>query len=199
MTATGFKSLFMTTLTDPAEAGRQVIALGLPAQALWMALSLIAVLVSLIFSGLMQAAPVPEDEVGNVLRTSPAYGAPLIFALLQWGRAVLSVFVLYWVGRVFGGRGRLVDVLAVLTWLQAVSFALVAGLFLLGMVVPMLSTIILLVMVVWWIWAAVSLLDVAHGFGSKIKAAGVLIAAILGITIGLWMFLSIVSAVFMGV
>jgi hypothetical protein len=199
MTAAGFKSLFTTTLTDPAEAGRQVIALGLPAQALWMALSLISVVSSLIFAGIMQAAPMPPDEMGAILRNSPAYSAPLVFALLQWGRAVVSVFVLYWVGRALGGQGRLGEVLAVLTWLQAVTFVLIAGLFVLGVVLPMLSTIMMLVMAVWWIWATISLLDVAHGFDSKIKAAGVLIVSILGITVGLWVFVGAVTAVFMGV
>lgn len=199
MTLSMLKSLFLLTLKAPKAAGAQFISLQLPVQGLWLALSLVSVVTSLIFAALMQVAAVGEDQFSELMRQSPAHSAPLILALLQWGRAVLSVFVLCWVGRMMGGTGHLRDVLAVMTWLQAVTFVLMSGIVVLGMALPMLSSLMVLVMVVWWVWAVVSLLDVAHEFENMFKAAGVLIVSLLGVTVGLSIFFGLVSALFMGV
>jgi hypothetical protein len=193
-----WKALFFLTLKTPKEAARHILALGLPSQALWMALSLVSVVTSMIFSGLLQAAPMPADEMGELIRGTPAYDAPLVFALLQWARAVVSVFVLYWVGTVFGGQGRLVDVLAIMAWLQAVTFGLMLGIVVLGALMPFVSSLLVLTMAVWWFWAVISALDVVHGFDNMVKAAAVLIASVIGATIGLSIFLGVVASVFVG-
>ena len=193
------KPLFMLTVKAPREAAGRVLALDLPVQGLWLALSLVSVVTSLAFAALMQAVPVSDDELGEVMRASPAYSAPLILALLQWGRAILSVFVLYWVGRILGGTGQLRDVLAVVAWLQAVTFGLMVGAVLVGVILPFVSSILILALVVWWIWAMVSVLDVAHRFDSGLKATGVLILSLLGVTLGFSIFIGTISGLFMGV
>lgn len=193
-----WKALFVLTVKAPRDGAQQVLALGLPAQALWIALSLVSVVTSMIFAGLLQLAPMPQDEMGDLVRTMPAYDAPLIFALLQWARAVVTVFVLFWVGRTFGGTGRLVDILAIIAWLQAVTFCLMLGIVVLGALLPFVSSILVLVMAVWWVWAVVSALDVAHGFDSMIKAAAVMIVSVIGATIGLSIFIGVVASLFVG-
>jgi len=198
MMVADWKALFVLTLKAPRDGAQQVLSLNVPAQALWMALSLVSIVTSMIFAGLLQLAPMPQDEMGDLVRTMPAYDAPLIFALLQWARAVVTVFVLFWVGRVFGGTGQLGDVLAIVTWLQAVTFALMLGIVVLGALVPFVSSLLILVMVVWWVWAVVSSLDVAHGFESMVKAAAVLIVSVVGVTIGLSIFIGVVASVFVG-
>lgn len=198
MALADWKALFVLTLKAPRDGAQQLLSLGLPAQALWIALSLVSVVTSMIFAGLLQLAPMPQDEMGELVRTMPAYDAPLIFALLQWARAVVTVFVLFWVGRTFGGTGRLVDILAIITWLQAVTFCLMLGIVVLGALLPFVSSILILVMAVWWVWAVVSSLDVAHGFDSMIKAAAVLIVSVIGATIGLSIFIGVMASVFVG-
>ncbi len=198
MVLADWKALFVLTLKAPRDGAQQLLSLGLPAQALWIALSLVSVVTSMIFAGLLQLAPMPQDEMGELVRTMPAYDAPLIFALLQWARAVVTVFVLFWVGRTFGGTGRLVDILAIITWLQAVTFCLMLGIVVLGALLPFVSSILILVMAVWWVWAVVSSLDVAHGFDSVIKAAAVLIVSVIGATIGLSIFIGVMASVFVG-
>jgi len=198
MVLADWKALFVLTLKAPRDGAQQLLSLGLPAQALWIALSLVSVVTSMIFAGLLQLAPMPQDEMGELVRTMPAYDAPLIFALLQWARAVVTVFVLFWVGRTFGGTGRLVDILAIITWLQAVTFCLMLGIVVLGALLPFVSSILILVMAVWWVWAVVSSLDVAHGFDSMIKAAAVLIVSVIGATIGLSIFIGVMASVFVG-
>jgi len=199
MTAAQLVSLFTLTLRNPREAGQHILNLRLPAQALWIGLSLVSVMTSLVFSGLMRVSPLPEDQFGQIMAGSPAYSAPLVFALMQWGRAIATVFVFFWIGRMLGGRGPLEDVLAVLTWLQAVTFVLMLGLLVGGLVLPFLTSLMILAAFVWWVWAVTSLLDVAHGFESMIKSVGVLILSLLGVTIGLSLVFGAVAGLFMGV
>ena len=198
MNTAALKPLFLLTLRDPREAAGMIVAMRLPSQALWLALSLVSVLTSIIFSALLHAAPMPQDEIGQLLESSPGYNSPLIFAMLQWGRAVLSIFVLYWVGKAFGGLGELVDVLAVMTWLQVVTFVLVGVLFVLGVVLPMLSSLGMLVVFGWWLWAVVCFLDVAHRFESGVKAFFVLLFSIFGVLIGLSLFLGVIGGIVVG-
>jgi len=193
------KQLFIQTLKAPSEAGVQVVALHLPIQGLWLALSLVSVVTSLIFAALMQLVPMGEDQFSGLMQASPAHSAPLVFAFLQWARAVVSVLVIYWVGRMMGGTGQLRDVLAVMAWLQAVTFVLMVGLVIMGAILPMLSSLMILAMVIWWVWAIVSLLNVAHEFDSMFKAGGVLIVSLLGVTVGMSIFFGAVSALFVGV
>lgn len=198
MGASDWKALFFQTVKAPREGAQQVLSLNLSAQVLWMALSLVSVVTSIILASLLQIAPLPQDDMGNLMRTMPAYDAPIIFALMQWARAVVTVFILYWTGRMFGGTGRLVDILAVITWLQAVTFALMLGIGVLGVVLPFVSSILIFAMVVWWLWAVASSLDVAHGFDNTMKAAAVLIVSVIGATIGLSIFFGVMASVFVG-
>lgn len=198
MNTVNIKQLFVLTLKAPKEAGAQVLALDLPIRGLWLALSLVSVVTSIIFASLMQLAPMGEDQFSDLMRTSPAHSAPLVFALLQWARAVVSVLVIYYVGRMMGGIGQLRDVLTVMAWLQAVTFVLMVGLVIMGAILPMLSSLVILAMVIWWVWAIVSLLNVAHGFDSMFKAGGVLIVSLLGVTVGMSIFFGAISALFVG-
>lgn len=198
MNTVNIKQLFVLTLKAPKEAGAQVLALDLPIRGLWLALSLVSVVTSIIFASLMQLAPMGEDQFSDLMRTSPAHSAPLVFALLQWARAVVSVLVIYYVGRMMGGTGQLRDVLAVMAWLQAVTFVLMVGLVIMGAILPMLSSLVILAMVIWWVWAIVSLLNVAHGFDNMFKAGGVLIVSLLGVTVGMSIFFGAISALFVG-
>ncbi|MCZ7677193.1 MAG: hypothetical protein M5U35_16930 [Roseovarius sp.] len=115
---------------------------GLPLQGLWLALMLMAVLLSLLVSGVFHLAPMPPGEIGDLLRLSPAYHSPLVFAVINWGQALISIFVLHWIGHLFGGQGALADMLAVMIWLQFVSLVLAAGLFVAGLVLPVAAGVL---------------------------------------------------------
>ncbi|MEO1137899.1 MAG: Yip1 family protein [Pseudomonadota bacterium] len=198
MNTASLKPLFITTLQKPREAAAQVLGLQLPSQALWIALSLVSVVTSLTVAAMLQAGPPPTGDLGALIQASPAYTSPLIFAIMQWGRAVLSVFMLFWVGKSLGGRGELVDILGVVTWLQVVSFVLVAALSLVGVLIPFLSSLGMLVFFVWWVWAIVAFLDVAHQFENPFKALVVLVASIIGVLVGLSIIMGVIGGLFMG-
>ena len=80
MTFNTVKALFRTTLTDPRQGGRDVIALNLPTQGLWIALMLMAVILSLLVSGLFYVSPIPDDDLGQMIRSSPAFQSTLLIS-----------------------------------------------------------------------------------------------------------------------
>ena len=193
MTFDRFKALFRMTLTNPRQAGAEVIAMQLPMQSLWIALMLMAVVLSLLVSALFQLAPLPPGEMGALIRMSPAYQAPLLFAVLNWGQAVISVFVLHWIGRVLGGQGELADMLAVMIWLQVVSVVLAVVLFAVGLILPLVGSLMMLLAFFWGMWATVALVDAANRFDNMMKAAAVCIAAVVALSIGMALFSAVVG------
>lgn len=197
MTFEQFRALFRLTLTNPRAAGALVIAMNLPMQGLWLALMLVSVVLSLLVSAVFHTMPLPPDEAGALIRMSPAYQAPLLFALINWGQSVISVFVLHWIGRSFGGQGELADLLAVMIWLQVVSIVLAVALFLLGLVLPLVGALLILATFVWGLWATVSLVDAAHRFDNLFKAALVCIVALAAFSIGMMMISAVIGGLAM--
>ena len=98
-------NMALHTLRNPREAGARVIALQFPLQALWIALGLGSLLMSLMASSLSHVAPLPSDETGDLIRMMPYYRTPLVFAIASWIQAVFTVFALFWVGRVVWWAG----------------------------------------------------------------------------------------------
>lgn len=193
MSKSEFWSLFRLTLTNPREAGKRVIAKDFPQQGLWIALALVSVLLSLMVSGLTQLMPLPADTQGDLMKLSPAYHSPLIFALFQWGQSVITVFVLHWVGLIFRGKGRMTEMLTVMIWLQVVSLILAAILFLISLIAPPLGAFLLLLAVFWGLWATISLIDAAHRFDNMFMALLVFGASVVALAIGISVLLGLVG------
>lgn len=197
MTLADIRALLRITATDPRRAGREVIALGLPLQGLWLALMLMAVLLSLLVSGVFHLAPMPPGEIGDLLRLSPAYHSPLVFAVINWGQALISIFVLHWIGHLFGGQGALADMLAVMIWLQFVSLVLAAGLFVAGLVLPVAAGVLTFLALGWGLWATVALVDAANRFDNMFKAVGVCLVAAVAFMVGMTLFSAVLGGLAM--
>lgn len=184
----------MTTLRDPRQGGLEVIALNLPTQGLWIALMLMAVILSLLVSGLFQISPIPDDELGRMIRTSPAFSAPILFALINWGQSVVTVYVLHWVSRMVGGQGQVRDMLSVMIWLQIMTLALAMICVLVSIFIPPIGALFLLLAFFWGLWAIVAFVDAASGFNSLFKSLGVCIAGFLAFSFIMTIVASILAA-----
>lgn len=198
MNSAAFAPIFRLSLQNPREAAKHVIAIGLPERALWIALSLVVVLTSLVMSGLMQVAPLQDDELSQVLALSPVYNYPLVLTAIRLGQAVLAVFVLFWVGRALGGQGSKQDILGVLTLLQIVSFVLLTGISVVSMIFPLLSFVALVTFIGWLLWSVLTYVDEAHEFDNMFKATGVVLVSVIGVIIGMSLFLGLLSGLFVG-
>ncbi len=198
MNSAVFAPIFRLSLQNPREAAKHVIAMGLPERALWLAMSLVVVLTSLVMSGILQAVPLPDDEISQVLTASPGYNSPLLLTGIRLAQAVLAVYVLFWVGRALGGQGSKQDILGVLTLLQVVSFVLLTGITIVSLVFPLLSLVAFLTFVGWLLWSVLTYVDEAHEFDNLFKATGVVLVSVVGIIVGMSFLLSLLGGLFLG-
>lgn len=180
------KDLALLTMQDPAEAARQLMAIQLDRGTLWTAVFLVAVLNTLL-AGL-----------NNVLmpNTTPIPGlfdVPAVYFFFVGGGLVLTILTLFWVGRAFGGEGSMEDIMVVVVWLQFMRVLVQATALMLLLTIPMLSILLILVAALVGIWILVHFVDQAHRFGSLSKAAGVLIAAFVGMVVGVSILLSMIG------
>lgn len=188
-----FQDLVKKTFMSPNEAAATVLAIrrSVANEVLWMAVILAAVLNALVVSLNMQLFP-PAPETVEML--PPVFLSPGLLAIFVVGGLVISVFVLLWAGRVLGGTANLGDMLAVMTWIELVQVGLQVPLTLLAILVPGLSQLAGLVASIWMLFVLVAFLDTAHGFGSPMRAIGVMILSFFLLVMGLMFFLLLIGA-----
>lgn len=191
-----FKDLVRQTLFQPQEAARALIEMRLPRQGLWMALALLSILNSIVYSLSLQLSP-PTDPSASLM--PPAFHSPILFAVFLFGALAITVIALHYVGQGLGGApGSMDDILVLLTWLQVLRLLVQVGVLILVLVAPVLGALAVIVAAVWGIYILISFVDAAHRFGNMFKAAGVILLSLVAMAVGLSAFLSLVGVVVMG-
>lgn len=185
------KALTVLTLRAPQEAARQIMALALKRDVLWMALVLIALINAIQFALTFQlgdvtppAALAPEEQALWGFFSAMAQ-RPLVLTLMLAVSLIISVFALHWVGRMLGGQGALGDVLAVVTWWQYVGFAVGLFVFALSLVSLPLAGMVNLISNIWLLYALSGLLAGVHAFRSPLGGLGTIVLSVLLLALGL--------------
>lgn len=107
------------TLADPQRAARRVMDLGLSATEALMALALTASVATLLTSLLqLVLGPVPDPAMEEVL------GHPFVLAISQFSLMLSGGFLMWQVGRMFGGQGTFARAVALVAWLEIVLILL---------------------------------------------------------------------------
>ncbi len=186
MTAAPWMDLAQTSLRDPQAAARRIMELSLRRDALWTALTLVAIantfLVLLLVRGSAAAMPMP----GYV-------EAPIALFLLIAGLMVVYVHAMFWAGRALGGQGLLDDVLAVLVWFQVLRAAAQMAVILVGLALPPLGLLLSLVVAIWGFWIFLNFITAALNLRSVGHGLLVLILAGVGLILGLGLLLSVIG------
>ena len=188
-----FQNLARSTFLAPNEAAATILAIrrSVSNQVLWMAVVLAAVLNALVVSVNMQLFP-PAPEAVEAM--PPVFLSPGLLAIFVTGGLVISVFVLLWAGRVLGGKAELGDMLAVMAWIELVQVGLQVSLTILAVVLPGLAQMAGFVASIWMLFILVVFIDSAHGFGSRMRAVGVMILSFFLLVMGLMFFLLLIGA-----
>lgn len=191
MTELDWRGLAVTSVRYPAQGARILLSLEVPARVLWTALALVAVLNTLLFtlSNILMPGPTPLP----VVLTSP-----FVYLALVLGGLTLTVYSIFWTGRLLGGKGELADVMVLVVWLQALRVAVQAVALVLLLVAPLLSGLLVLAAGLIGVWMMVHFVNEAHRLNSLGRAAGVLIASLLAIVVGLSVLLSLIGGPIVG-
>lgn len=185
------KQLALTSLRDPREAAQQILNLRFTLKELWGFVALTATS-GAILQGVTQAL-VPLPEGLPVIFTSP-----IIFAVLLGGIVVLSAYALAWIGKAFGGQATVAELLALITWLQALNVLIQAVALVLMFVSVPLSNGLGFIAGLWGIWLTINFVDEAQGFGSLLKSVLVVILSSFGAATGFIFFILLFGALFTG-
>lgn len=155
-------SLGRQTLEDPRRGIRAVLDLGVPIPARTAALVLVAV-ASAIFMHLgTLLLPPSTDPIASFLT-----GSPIRSAILQWVILLLSVVMIYRVGRARGGTGSFADAMLIVVWLQVIMLAVQAVQLVALVLVPPLAGIINILGLVLFFWLMTSFIAELHSFTSR--------------------------------
>jgi hypothetical protein len=185
------RALAVLTVTDPAAAARVVLGLDLPREMLWTALLLVSVLNTLLFS-------LNTMLVGGTAGLPELFQSPAVYFFFVTGGLILIILSIFWTGRAMGGAGNMGDLMALVIWLQFLRVGVQAAVLVLMLAVPLLAALLVLAAAIAGVWILVHFVNAAHGFGSLWRAAGVLIAAFVGMVLGLSLILSLIGVSFVG-
>lgn len=182
-------TLARQSLEDPRASVRSLLALGVPLPARTIGLLLMAVASALLTHLGFMLLPVEEDPTSGFMMQSP-----LRAAIIQWLVLVASVFLIYRIGKAWGGKGSLPDTLLVVVWLQAIMLGVQFVQLLVFVLLPPLAGIVTLVGLVLFFWLMTSFIAELHGF----KSRGAVLAGILVASFGVAMVLVLILTLILG-
>lgn len=155
-------------LSKPRAAAADVIALGVPREALAPALFLVVVL-SVILNGLIEMiAPNPLIRI-----------SPFQMALMATLMMPVFAFAVARIGRFMGGHGQFSDSLLLVIFWQALFVPATAIQVVLFLVSPVLSAVFIFAAMLFLTWIYINFVAALHGFQSLGPAFGVLLLSML--------------------
>lgn len=168
--ALDFKTLVIAardTVQQPRAGARAVIDMGLPISIGGLALALMAV-ASAVLAALMYAAfPIPPDPTApQVAMLDQVMANPLQLALVQLILLSVGAFLIFRIGRGFGGVGSLADSVALLAWLEFILLLLQGAQVLAMVISPPMSQAIGLFGFVIFLWLLSNFTAELHDFAS---------------------------------
>lgn len=178
----------IATLTAPREAAEAIIAMHLSRNTAWQLLATV-VLVSVV---LTESVALLMTAVGMRGMGGP-FAGPMTLAIVQGSLTVAMVFAIHWVGRAFGGHGRLSDAVALIAWLQFILLCLQVLQIAFLVILPILSWYIGVLGLVVFFWLLTHFVAVLHDFDSLGRAFGMILVAMMGVAVGLMILLSLIG------
>lgn len=174
------------TVLNPREGAEEVLALGVPRQALWTLLFLVVVLSIML------------GQISNLLMTqmsdTPLTGLlanPVATGLIQLALLVVAVYAIYAVGRAFGGTGSFNEALLLVSWLQFIMVCIQVVQTAFMVILPPFAALVGVAGLFLFLWLLTNFVAVIHGFHSL----GQVFVMILVSTFVLAFFLSLILTI----
>lgn len=176
------QKMFVSTLRDPDQAARDLLAMNLPARVVWHVFTLVIVLSVLTFY-------LTEAMVPTGLGIIPPF---TMAAMVAMNLAVMS-FAFLGTGRALNGQGTLTEVVLLLSWMQAILVVLQLPQLLIALALPSLGSVFSLLVIFYGIWLIVRFVKAAHRFDSIGHAIGSVVLGFVGITFGMIALISLLG------
>jgi len=158
---TEIQDLVSETFRDPKGAAERLMRMGIPMQAVWLGVALVAILAVILVR--ISILPLPEQELTEfgLMLSHPIFGP-----LIQGGSIAMVAAVMVGVGQIFGGKGSFQNALLLFVWLEflVVLIGIVQTLAL--FVFPLAGVLISILTVVLFLWVQTQFLRALHGFSN---------------------------------
>lgn len=181
-----FPELAVLTLREPYQAAQIILGWKLPNEAIWTAIALVSVVITILssLSNLMFPVPAPLSAI---------LGNPFMYFLIAAGGFIATVHAIYWTGRMLGGTGTLEDLMVLFLWLQGLRAAAQVVVLITMMIAPVLASFIVLFVAVATLWVFVHFINIGLHLNSIMRAVVVLVVGATALIIGLSFFLSLIG------
>lgn len=190
-------ALVWDTLRAPRQTAERILALDLPRGVLWEALFLGVLVTVIAVVGMMLAAPADPTDPGT-LALQEMYAQPIPVAVGQTISSVTTVFAITWIGRFFGGRGRLEGALALVAWHQIFLLSVALAGILAGLVFPPILSLILVAMVGLYFYVLTQFICALHGFDNALAVFGMILVSFFALLLAVSVLTGILAAIFLG-
>lgn len=184
--------LIRLSVFDPRSAARTILKMNYGRDVLWSAVLLVVILSVILTYGTMLAAG-PSYMMFGML------ASPFIMTIFMAANMVFLIFALFWTGKALGGEGDLAGFIAIVTWLQTLLLLAQIIQTVLALVAPPLSSLFGIASLLYGLWILTQFITEAHGF----KHWGIgflsLVLAVLGVSAGLSIMLSLIGVSAMGI
>jgi hypothetical protein len=185
LTLNNLVAMAWRSVKNPREGAAELLAIGLPREALWPALALVVVL-SIILANL--AALLLAGEAGAAMPVGPAATGFIQLALL-----VVMVFAVFWIGRAMGGTGSFEESILLVAWLQFVMVCVQVVQTGVLLVSTTIAEIFGLLGIALFLWLLTNFVAVLHGFTSLFKVFVMILVSAFGIAFGLSILLTLIG------
>ncbi|MAM60546.1 Yip1 family protein [Maritimibacter sp. UBA3975] len=153
----------LQTIPEPRKIARELFALGLDRGTLWQALLLLLVIGAMLGVGSSVIFPPAPELAGTV------FGMPLMVSLAEGSIAVISVFLIFWLGRAAGGTGRFEDAIVTVAWLNFVLLIVQIVVLVLSLFAPSLAALLWLAGGFAGFWILSHFIAEMHSFSSAMR------------------------------
>lgn len=183
---TTFPELALLTLRDPRAAAEVILDWNISREALWTAIALVSVIVTILSTLSNLAFPVPAP-------LNAVVGNPLMYFMVAAGGFVATVYAVYWTGVMLGGRGAVEDLMLLILWLQALRAAAQVAVLIALLVAPVLASFLVLFVAVATLWIFVQFISIGLHLESVLRALVVLVISAVALVAGLSFLLSLIG------
>lgn len=161
----------LQTIPEPRKIARELFGLGIPRAALWQMLGVVLVVSAAfgVVSGLL--LPTAPEMEGTL------FANPLLVAIAEAAVAVVTVYVIFWLGRAAGGTGTFEDGLITVLWLNFVLLLVQTGVLILSLFAPTMAVLLWSAGGVTGFWILSHFIAEAHGFSSALRVFGTILLA----------------------
>jgi Yip1 domain len=181
-----WRTLAVLSVTKPADAARQLLAMQVPSNILWMVLFLVTIGNTIVFTFSDLLAPAPGPLSGFL-------STPFMMLFLVAGGLILTVFSIHFCGRILGGHSTFDGVLVLIVWLQILRLVVQIVVLFLMITLPFLSALLVIVSAFVWLYMLVHFVNQSHQFNSLGRSAGVLVVSIIIPAIGIAVLLALLG------